>query len=170
MPEPGNVNPPQNPPVQAADGKGQTIPESVKTVLMVLLTLVFVGLYVGALFGRIPEENMPPDPTTLSRIESIIFVIIGYYFGRLPSQANEKVLKNEIDRQAGKSDQSENAKDVAQQDKAALQQKMHSAAALLSPSVVQGLVADAAGTQGFVSEPHDPKAAAAAALKVLTSH
>jgi hypothetical protein len=33
------------------------------------------------------------------RLEPIIFVIIGYYFGRLPGQQNEKTLKQEIGRQ-----------------------------------------------------------------------
>jgi hypothetical protein len=154
MSDAGNDNPPQS----RLDG--------VKTGLMALLTLVFVALYVGALFGWISSKTS--DPVTVSRLESIIFVIIGYYFGRLPSQANEATLKNEINRQAGKTDQAERVKDVAQQDKAALQQKVQSATVILSPSVQDSMVS-ATGVGGIPPELQDPKVATAAALRVLTS-
>jgi len=35
------------------------------------------------------------DEKMVLRLEPIIFVIIGYYFGRLPGQQNEKTLRNE---------------------------------------------------------------------------
>ncbi|HEX3552466.1 MAG TPA: hypothetical protein VIA62_04470 [Thermoanaerobaculia bacterium] len=98
---------------------------------MVILTLVFVAIYVGALLGWIPGSNKP-DPTTLSRIESIVFVIIGYYFGRLPAQANEQTLKGEINRQAQKAETAEQAKTAALQEKQGLQEKVKNAKAALA--------------------------------------
>jgi len=38
------------------------------------------------------------------RLEPIIFVIISYYFGRLPAQQNEQTLKEEIGGQTEKAD------------------------------------------------------------------
>jgi len=46
----------------------------------------------------------------IARIEPIIFVIVGYYFGRLPSQQNEKALKEEISRQTQRADAAQHAK------------------------------------------------------------
>jgi hypothetical protein len=150
---------------QPAQTTGQPIADWVKSVLMALLTIVFLALYIGALFGLIPGPNHPDLPT-LGRIESIIFVIIGYYFGRLPSQANEAVLKSEIDRHADKTDQAEKDKSVALQDKAAFQQKMHSAVALLrAPRQASVIALNRPEETG----PELPDSSAAAALRVLTS-
>lgn len=120
-----------NPQTPSAGGTGQTMPETVRSWVMVILTLVFVAIYVGALLGWIPGSNKP-DPTTLSRIESIVFVIIGYYFGRLPAQANEQTLKGEINRQAQKAETAEQAKTAALQEKQGLQEKVKNAKAALA--------------------------------------
>ena len=61
----------------------------VKVWLMVLLTLVFVVLYVLAITGLI---QAPADEKLMLRLEPIIAVIIGYFFGRVPSFTNEKQL------------------------------------------------------------------------------
>jgi hypothetical protein len=65
------------------------IAQDVKVWLMVLLTLVFVILYILAVTGRI----LPPsDDKLVLRLEPIMGVIIGYFFGRVPSFTNEKQL------------------------------------------------------------------------------
>src|ERR1051325_11372166 len=70
--------------------------DSAKSWIMVVLTLVFVALYGAALFGWLKPLT---DDKIVMRLEPIIFAIIGYYFGRLPSQQNERTLKQEINRQ-----------------------------------------------------------------------
>jgi len=62
---------------------------------MMILTLVFFTLFGLALM----QWLNPIDAKMLTRLESIIFVMIGYYFGRLPSLQNEKTLTGKISRQ-----------------------------------------------------------------------
>ena len=70
--------------------------EILKNWIMVVLTLVFIALYGAALVGWLKPLT---DDKLVLRLEPIIFVIIGYYFGRLLGQQNEKTLKQEIGRQ-----------------------------------------------------------------------
>jgi hypothetical protein len=69
---------------------------------MVGLTFIFVGLYFAALVGWLPPLA---DEKLVTRLEPIIFVIVGYYFGRLPGEQNEAALKQEINRQATNTDE-----------------------------------------------------------------
>lgn len=108
---------------------GQEMADTLRGWVMVALTLIFVILYAAALTGwlkPLPEEQM------VTRLEPIIFVIIGYYFGRLPAQQNEKTLKEEINRQTQKSDAAQHAKEQAQQSREALEEKVKNARAALS--------------------------------------
>jgi ABC-type bacteriocin/lantibiotic exporter with double-glycine peptidase domain len=98
---------------------------------MVVLTLIFVLLYAAALFGWIKPLT---DMSMITRLEPIIFVIIGYYFGRLPAQQNEKTLKEEINRQTQKADAAQNAKEQAKQDREALEEKLKNAIVVLTNS------------------------------------
>ncbi|MEA2601060.1 MAG: hypothetical protein QOF89_2052 [Acidobacteriota bacterium] len=123
-----------NNPPPAAAGTGQTMQETLRSWMMIVLTLAFVAIYVGALLGWIPGANKP-DPQILSRIESIVFVIIGYYFGRLPAQATEQTLKGEINRQTQKADTAEQVKTEALQEKQGLQEKVKNAKAALASAV-----------------------------------
>ena len=66
------------------------------------------------------------------RLEPIIFVIIGYYFGRLPAQQNEKTLKDEIGRQTQKADAAQHAKEQALQSREALEEKVKNVNAALT--------------------------------------
>lgn len=97
------------------------ITEALKGWVMVILTLVFVALYGLALIGKLKPLA---DVSMVSRIEPIIFVIIGYYFGRLPSQQNEKTLKEEISRHTQKADAAQHAKENALQTREALEEKL----------------------------------------------
>lgn len=98
-----------------------SITEALKSWVMVILTLGFVALYGLALIGKLKPL---PDVSMVSRIEPIIFVIIGYYFGRLPSQQNEKILKEEMIRQTQKADAAQHAKENAVQTREALEAKL----------------------------------------------
>ncbi len=99
---------------------------------MVALTLIFVVLYAAALLGWLKPLS---DVTIVTRLEPIIFVIIGYYFGRLPAQHNEKTLKEEINRQTQKADAAHQAKVQVHLERESLEEKIKNAKAVLtSPS------------------------------------
>jgi len=102
---------------------------ALKSWVMVVLTLIFVVLYGAALTGWLkPLDN----EKMVTRLEPIIFVIIGYYFGRLPAQQNEKTLKDEISRQTQKADAGQHAKEQAQQAREAMEEKMKNIRAALT--------------------------------------
>src|SRR4051812_4342896 len=63
--------------------RGQEAAGALKNWLMVALTLVFVLLYGAALVGWLKPLS---DEKARTRFEPIIFVIIGYYFGRMPAK------------------------------------------------------------------------------------
>jgi hypothetical protein len=64
-----------------------------KEGMVLLLTTVFVFLYVLALFGTI---RLPSDDKLVAQIAPIITVIIGYYFGRIPGEKNEQTLQQQV--------------------------------------------------------------------------
>src|SRR5437773_9838532 len=103
--------------------------ETLKNWIMVVLTLLFVGLYGAALIGWLKPLA---DEKMVLRLEPIIFEIIGYYFGRLPSQQNEKTLKDEINRQTQKADAAQHVKEQAQQTREALEEKIKNVNAALT--------------------------------------
>jgi len=96
---------------------------------MVVLTLVFISLYGAALLGWLKPLA---DEKMVLRLEPIIFVIIGYYFGRLPAQQNEKTLNQEISRQTQRADAAQSAKEQALQTGEALEEKVKNVKAALS--------------------------------------
>jgi hypothetical protein len=108
---------------------GQNMTDVLKSWMMVALTLIFVLLYAAALFGWLKPQT---DVTMITRLEPIIFVIIGYYFGRLPAQQNEKTLKDEINRQTQKADAAQNAKEQVKQEREALEEKLKNVKVALS--------------------------------------
>ena len=108
---------------------GQTVPDTLKNWMMATLTLIFIALYTAALLGIIKPLT---DFTMLTRLEPIIFVIIGYYFGRLPAQQNEKTLKGEINRQTQKAEAAQHSKENLQQAREALEEKMRNAKIVLT--------------------------------------
>ena len=103
--------------------------EAMKSWVMVVLTFVFILLYGAALMGRLKPLS---DISMVTRLEPIIFVIIGYYFGRLPAQQNEKTLKEEVARQSQKADAAQHAKEQALQSREAIEEKMKNVRTALS--------------------------------------
>jgi len=104
--------------------------------VMVALTLLFVLLYASALIGWLKPLA---DEKLIVRLEPVIFVIIGYYFGRLPSQQNENTLKGELNRQRQRAESAQLAKEQAQQGREALEEKVRNAIAALV-SATQGRI------------------------------
>src|SRR6185295_9194779 len=72
------------------------------------------------------------DEKMVLRLEPIIFVIIGYYFGRLPGQQNERTLQQEVGRQTQRADASQSAKEQALQSNEALEEKIKNVKATLA--------------------------------------
>lgn len=97
--------------------------------LMSAMTLAFVLVYSAALIGWLQAL---PNELAVMRLEPIIFVFIGYYFGRLPAQQHERALKREIHRRTQKADVAQQAKEQAQQERKALEEKVKGARAALS--------------------------------------
>ena len=109
--------------------RGRDLSNALRSWVMVALTFTFVLLYASALIGWLKPLA---DEKMIVRLEPIIFVIIGYYFGRLPSQQNENTLKSEINRQTQKVDAAQHAKEQAQQAREALEEKMKNVKAVLT--------------------------------------
>lgn len=122
---------------QSYVGEGSLF-EAIKNWLMVLLTIGFVVLYGLALLGKLRPLA---DASMVTRLEPIIFVIIGYYFGRLPGQQNEQTLKDEINRQTQRADAAQHAKETALQSREALDEKVKNARTALvaeAPAFAKG--------------------------------
>jgi hypothetical protein len=136
--------------------------QAVKSWGMVFLTLTFVVLYGLALLGKLKPLA---DVSVVSRLEPIIFVIVGYYFGRLPSQQNEQTLKDEIGRQTQRADAAQHAKETALQSREILDEKVKNARTALA--------ADALALSKGTTDPLDngtrERGSVAAAFNILSS-
>ena len=148
---------------------GQVMDEATRNWVMVALTLIFVALYAAALTGWLRPL---PDDRMVARLEPVIFVIIGYYFGRLPAAQTEKTLKGEIARQTDRADQAQQQKEQATQQNGALAEKVKNAKAVLAaapPSDDESEVRLETLSRGSAPADGDAAAHAAAALRVLDS-
>jgi len=144
---------------------GQGIADVLKGWTMVVLTFVFVLLYATALFGWLKPQS---DVTMITRLEPIIFVIIGYYFGRLPAQQNEKTLKDEIGRQTQKADAAQYAKEQAQQSREVLEEKIKNVRATLAP-VASSFKRSSTESAALTGNDESIRGLVAAALNILNS-
>jgi hypothetical protein len=141
------------------------VTDGLKSWIMLFLTLAFVLLYALALTGRLKPL---PDVSLVSRLEPIIFVIIGYYFGRIPGQQNENSLKSEIIRQTQKADAAQHAKEQALQSREALEEKLKNVNAVLDvPRVEMALDADGNSPDGSNRTLHAIGHSVATARRVL---
>jgi hypothetical protein len=120
------------------------IAETLKSWLMVVVTLLFVMLYGAALAGWLKPLA---DAAIVTRLESIVFVFIGYYFGHLPTQQRVKTLREEINGQTQKANAAQHAKEQALQSREALEEKLKNVRTALLPIVTK---ASGSGTV----EPH----------------
>jgi hypothetical protein len=112
------------------------------------------------------------DVSMITRLEPIIFVIIGYYFGRLPAQQNEKTLKGELVRQTQKADAAQHAKETALQSRESLEEKIKNVSAALTsaaPTTSAGkFTEDVHKTGGPINE-DGLRYSMGAALRILNS-
>jgi hypothetical protein len=149
--------------------KGQEMADAIKSWVMVSLTFIFVALYGAALAGWLKPM---PDENIAKRLEPIIFVIIGYYFGRLPAQQTEKTLKDEVTRQTQKADAAQHAKEQAQQSREALEEKVENARTALVPATsgvqLKGLTENLDKSGALIKEEF-LRSSAVTALNILNS-
>lgn len=140
--------------------------DSLKGWVMAALTFIFVFLYVLALLGMIEP---PKDISMIARLEPVIFVIIGYYFGRLPAQANEKTLKNQVERQSQKADAAQQIKEKTQQQREILEEKIRNAKITLAPQMHNLTTKKSEGADSFADKTGQAKQAVETAMKILDS-
>jgi hypothetical protein len=149
--------------------QGRDVANALRGWMMVALTLIFLSLYGAALLGWIKPLS---DERMISRLEPTILVIVGYYFGRLPSQQNEKTLKDEIGRQTQKADAAQHAKEQAQQARESLEEKMKNARTALSSSAPESGLKPLPGKfekQGWPVKEEALRQSVAAAINILRS-
>jgi hypothetical protein len=143
--------------------------DALKSWTMVVLTLVFVLLYGAALAGWLKPLT---DERMVLRLEPIIFVIIGYYFGRLPAQQTEKTLKDEIGRQTQRADAAQHAKEQALQTREAVEEKLKSISAALTsaaPAISAVSFAENIHKAGGPIKEDSLRYSVGAALRILNS-
>ena len=147
----------------------RAIANGLKSWMMIALTMLFVVLYGAVLMGWIKPLA---DEKMVSHLEPIIFVIIGYYFGRMPFQENEKTLKDEISRQTQRADAAQHAKEQAQQARESLEEKMKNIRAILPPSpsgIGSTRLAETHNKAGLPINEDALRQSVAAALNILNS-
>jgi len=143
--------------------------DSLRGWVMVALTLLFVALYAAALTGWLKPLD---DEKMVTRLEPVIFVIIGYYFGRMPAQQNEKTLKDELNRQTQKADAAQHAKEHAQQTCEALEEKVKNTRATLlttGPGVSNRGLTESFDKAGGSGREEALRNSVAAAVSILSS-
>jgi hypothetical protein len=149
--------------------------DALKTWTMIVSAMIFIVLYGAALLGWLSSVT---DERMATHLEPIIFVIMGYYFGRLPARHNEKTLKGEINRQTQKADAAQHAKEQTMQAREALEEKVKNVRVTLARSTATASSATGIAAKSATDNPDRPGGAAkdealrqavAAALNILDS-
>jgi len=140
--------------------------DTLKNWIMVVLTLVFISLYGAALVGWLKPLA---DEKMVLRLEPIIFVIIGYYFGRLPGQQNERTLQQEVGRQTQRADASQSAKEQALQSNEALEEKIKNVKATLSADAAFAGTSGSHSLRSVTVRDEELRPVVGAALRILNT-
>jgi hypothetical protein len=119
----------------------------IKNWLMVVLAGFFVLLYTVALLGWLKPLS---EATVVTRLEPLIFIVIGYYFGRLPAREHEEKMMDEIDHQTKKTEAVQHSRERILQEREALEEKLKNVKTILTsspgiefPKKIGGTAADA---------------------------
>ena len=115
--------------IESGESPNEQRSADLKNWVMIILTFIFVLLYILALTGVLESLK---EWEMVTRLEPIIFVVAGFYFGRLPAQQNEKTLRDEIYRQTNRADAAQYAKEQAQQVRESLEEKIKNAKLVLA--------------------------------------
>ena len=146
---------------EAFHDSGKT--DALRSWIMIFLTLSLVLLYAAALLGwfkPLADEKMAV------RLEPIIFVVVGYCFGRLPSQQSERALKDEISRHAKKVDAVQQSKEQVLQTLAALEEKVKNVTTAVEPIAARKRLDERSETKGTADKLNG---SLAVALEILNS-
>lgn len=152
--------------------RGEEFANAVQSWTMIFLTLAFIALYAAVLFGSFKHLS---DERLISHLEPVIFVVIGYFFGRLPTRPNEQVLKEEICRQIRRADAAQQVKEQTQQAREVLEEKIKNVRTTLAPPALEASSArgkclvNSLKPPGGTTSDEALRQAVAAALKILGS-
>ncbi len=86
--------------------------DALKSWVMVILSFIFILAYVTVLIVDWIDDAKGTD--VIKELQPIVFGVIGYYFGRLPSQQNENALKEQINGASAKKDEALEGKVAAE--------------------------------------------------------
>jgi len=134
-------------PLKKAYAPGVVSVDAAKHWLMVLVSVALVVIYVAALLGWLRPLA---DITLVARLEPIIFVLIGFYFGQIPVNQDRKFKRRELERAFGKLEATQEAKELVQRERDALAEKIHNARIALDRVVA------AAPGNGTYTNSHTP--------------
>jgi uncharacterized membrane protein YraQ (UPF0718 family) len=141
--------------------------DNLKSWIVVVLTAIFVVCYLAALFGW----QATPNDKIVSALAPIVAVIIGYFFGRAPSEKIENSLKEQVNQKDQEARDARNAQSTADSRRTALQQIVNDAVSALgisSPNTAHGnLVATLSGAAPAALDASALRSASVAALKIL---
>jgi uncharacterized membrane protein YraQ (UPF0718 family) len=142
--------------------------DNIKSWIVVILTAIFVACYVAALFGW----QATPNDKIITALAPIVAVIIGYFFGRMPSEKIENSLTQQVNQKNQEAQQAQQARNAAEVQRTALDQKVHDAVAALSAGAPQAPVGDLVLTLsggGAGVDPAAVRSATVSALRILQS-
>jgi hypothetical protein len=133
---------------------------------MIALTVIFILLYSAALVGWLRPLA---DITMIARLEPIIFIIIGYYFGRLPAQQNELNLRQEIERLIRKSELAQRLKEQANSERETIEEKIKNARVALRTELLDIETEKQRSPESIVKAERDRGRAVETAMNILNS-
>ncbi len=147
----------------------QNLAEILRSWTLLVLSLLFVLLYAAALFGWLRPLA---DTTLLSRLEPIIFLVFGYYFGRSPSRQSEKIFAAEIRRQKQTAEAAQHSKERAQLRQEIIEEKLKNAKTALrsdSSEILRSVLPENGGHMRMLANGASNRSAIGTALKILDS-
>lgn len=104
--------------------KKRNLSRWLKDSFFVIPALVFIALYAAAFAGKLDPLK---DNTMLIRLEPVIFILIGFYFGRTPSRQCEETLQEEIAHQRRIAEAAQFAKETLQEERSRFEEKIKNA-------------------------------------------
>jgi ABC-type multidrug transport system fused ATPase/permease subunit len=139
-----------------------------KSWTVAIVTLMFVSIYAAALLGWFGPAA---DHWAAMRLAPIVFLVIGYCFGRLPAQQTETTLMKEVRRQTQRIQAAQAAKERADQCNESLEEKITSVRSVLTskPTAIRtGPGADRLAPD--IAAKEALRYAVAAAVQIVNSH
>ncbi|MCD9188445.1 MAG: hypothetical protein LUM44_18655 [Pyrinomonadaceae bacterium] len=94
---------------------------SLKNWGIVVITLIFLSLYIGVLLGWLKPFS---ENALVMRLEPILFFTVGYYFANLPAQKNLVEMKDRCDYQTKKAEAAQSAREQAEKERIILEGKI----------------------------------------------